>query len=312
MKKALVTGGAGFIGSNLVDLLIENKFTVIIIDNLSTGLPKNINPLAKFYNEDLSNFEKIKKIFDNEKPDYVFHLAAKINVRESVEKPVEYANHNIANTLNLLELCVKNKVKHFIFSSTGGAIYGDGAVIPTPETSTATPLSPYGCSKYAIERYLIYYNKVKGLKFTCLRYANVYGPRQNPEGEAGVISIFFQRMFDKQPITIFGGIQTRDFVYVKDIARANLLALEDAGSSIYNVGTEKETDIIEIFNRVNKYFHDKISPEYKPMIAGEQKRSCLNYTKIKKQLGWAPRTTITEGLNNTYCWYLKKHQDKAL
>jgi len=304
MKKAIVTGGAGFIGSNLVDLLIENKFEVVIIDNLSTGKKQNINPRAKFYQEDLSNFNNMKEIFEKEKPDFVFHLAAKINVRESIEKPIEYTSHNILDTINLLELSKEFKIKHFVFSSTGGAIYGDGAEIPTTESSPAFPLSPYGCSKYAIEKYLIFYNKVHRLKFTCLRYANVYGPRQNPDGEAGVISIFFQKMFENKPVSIFGGIQTRDFVYVKDVARANLIALEDSGSSIYNIGTGKETDIIEIFNRVNKYFHDKISPDYKPMILGEQKRSCLSYSKINKQLGWTPRTTLTEGMNNTYCWYL--------
>jgi UDP-glucose 4-epimerase len=310
MKKAIVTGGAGFIGSNLVDMLIENKFSVTIIDNLSTGKQENANPLAKIYVEDLRNFDNIKKIFEKEKPDFIFHLAAKINVRESLDNPIEYALHNILCTLNLLELSVKNNVKHFVFSSTGGAIYGDGSEIPTPETSPSFPLSPYGCSKYSIEKYLIYYSKIKGLKFTCLRYANVYGPRQNPEGEAGVISIFFQNMFANKTPAIFGGIQTRDFVYVKDVARANILALEDQKSNVYNIGTGKETDIIEIFNRINKYFKDKFSPEYKPMIAGEQKRSCLSYAKIKKQLGWTPRTTLTEGLNNTYCWYLgslKKH-----
>lgn len=310
MKKAIITGGAGFIGSNLVDLLVENKIEVIIIDNLSTGKRENINNRAKFYEEDLSSFENIKKIFEKEKPNFVFHLAARINVRESIEKPIEYSMQNIISTINLLELCVTNKVEHFIFSSTGGAIYGDGSEIPTPETSPSFPMSPYGCSKYAIEKYLIYYSKIKGLKFTCLRYANVYGPRQNPEGEAGVISIFFQKMFERKPISIFGGIQTRDFVYVKDVARANLLALQDTKSNVYNIGTGKETDIIEIFNKINKYFGNNFSPEYKPMISGEQKRSCLNYVKIKEHLNWAPRTTLTEGLNNTYCWYLdslKKH-----
>jgi UDP-glucose 4-epimerase len=312
MSKAIVTGGAGFIGSNLVDLLLENKIDIVVIDNLSTGKRKNINNKAKFYQEDLINFNNIKKIFEKERPDFIFHLAAKINVRESIEKPLEYAQQNILNTLNLLELSREFGIKHFIFSSTGGAIYGDEAEIPTTETPVVSPLSPYGCSKYSIEKYLIYYNKVHRLKFTCLRYSNVYGPRQNPEGEAGVISIFFQKMFAKQPITIFGGIQTRDFIYVKDVAKANLLALEDLESNIYNVGTAKETDIIEIFNKINKYFGNKTSPDYKPLITGEQKRSCLSYAKIKKRLGWAPETTLTEGLNNTYCWYLKTHQDKAL
>jgi len=303
-KRALITGGAGFIGSNLADLLIEKNFEVIIIDNLSTGKEKNINKRAKFYKNDLSDFEEIKKIFKKEKPDFVFHLAAKINVRESIQKPIENAQHNVINTINLLELSKEFNVKHFIFSSTGGAIYGDSVEIPTPETAAASPGSPYGCSKYSIEKYLIAYNKLFGLKFTSLRYANVYGPRQNPEGEAGVISIFLKKMFAHETPLIFGGIQTRDFIYVKDVARANILALDDDKSRIYNVGTGQETDIIEIFNRLNKYFKEKFIPEYKPIIQGEQKRSCLNYDKIKKNLGWNPRTNLTEGLNNIYCWLL--------
>jgi UDP-glucose 4-epimerase len=311
MKKALVTGGAGFIGSHIANLLIEENYEVVIIDNLSTGKQSNVNFKSKFYKCDLSNFEEVKLIFQEERPDYVFHLAAKINLRESIKNPIECAKQNIINTLNLLELSKEFKIKHFVFSSTGGAIYGDNAEIPTKETSPAIPMSPYGCSKNAVEKYLISYNKLHNLKFTSLRYSNVYGPRQNAEGEAGVISIFLKKLFSKEAPTIFGGIQTRDFVYVKDIARANLLALKDAKSSIYNVSTGKETDIIEIFNRLNKYFKEKFSPEYKPMIPGEQKRSCLSYEKINKTLGWKPLTSLSEGLNNTYCWYLK-NQNKAL
>lgn len=308
MVKVLVTGGAGFIGSHIVDLLIDEGYDVIIIDKKIATLSENKR--AKAYICDLGEFEKIREIFEKEKPQFIFHLAAMINLRESLKDPVKCATENITNTLNLLELSKEYQIKHFVFSSTGGAIYGE-TEIPTEESAQAFPLSPYGCSKYAIERYLIYYNKVHKLKFTCLRYANVYGPRQNPEGEAGVISIFFQKMFSNQTPTINGGIQTRDFVYVKDVARANLLALKDNKSSIYNVGTGKETDIIEIFNRINKYFKEKFSPEYKPMINGEQKQSCLSYDKINKNLGWKPLTNLTEGLNNTYCWYLK-NQNKAL
>ena len=309
--KAIVTGGAGFIGSHVVDLLIEEEYSVVIIDNLKTGNIKNINKKAKFYNCDLSEFEKIKEIFEEEKPDFVFHLAAMINVRESLQNPIGCVQQNITNTINLLELSKKFKIRHFVFSSTGGAMYGEGVPIPTEEFSSTMPLSPYGCSKNAIEKYLIYYNRVHGLKFTALRYANVYGPRQNSKGEAGVVSIFFERMFNNQIPIINGGIQTRDFVYVKDVVRANLLSLQDNKSSIYNIGTSIETDIIEIFNKINKYFKDKFSPEYKPMINGEQKRSCLSYDKIKKNLGWKPLTSLSEGLNNTYCWYLKI-QNKAL
>ncbi len=309
-KKVIVTGGAGFIGSNLVDLLIEKGFEVVIIDNLSTGKEKNLNLRAKFYKTDLSKFQDIREIFEKERPLFVFHLAAKINVRESIKNPLENAQQNILNTLNLLELSREFKVNHFVFSSTGGAIYGDGVEVPTSEKALAFPISPYGCSKYSVEKYLIAYNKLFGLKFTSLRYANVYGPRQNPEGEAGVISIFIQKMFTAQNPTIFGGIQTRDFVYVKDVARANILALQDKKSRIYNVGTGKETDIIEIFNRLNKYFKEKFIPEYKPLISGEQKRSCLSYEKIKKTLNWSPQTNLTEGLNNTYCWFLKQRSSQ--
>jgi UDP-glucose 4-epimerase len=308
MTNVIVTGGAGFIGSHIVDLLIEKKFNVIIIDNLSTGKQENINIRAKYYKCDLSNFEEVKKIFEKEKPDFVFHLAAKINVRESIKNPIESAQINIMNTLNLLELSKDYKIKRFIFSSTGGAIYGDNAEIPTKEISPAVPISPYGCSKCAIEKYLISYNKIHNLKFTCLRYANVYGPRQNAQGEAGVISIFFEKLFAKETPIIFGGIQTRDFVYVKDVARANLLSIEDKNSNIYNVSTEKETDIIEIFNKITKYFKGRIGPEYRPMINGEQKRSCLCYEKIKRNLGWVPQVSLNEGLNNTYCWYLKNRK----
>ncbi len=305
MEKVLITGGAGFIGSHLVDLLINKEFETIIIDNLSTGKEENINLKAKFYKTDLSNFQEVRKIFEKEKPDFVFHLAAKINLRESILNPLENAQQNIINTINLLELAKEFKIKHFIFSSTGGAIYGDKAEIPTRENSPSSPSSPYGCSKQAIEKYLISYNKLYQLKFTCLRYSNVYGPRQNAEGEAGVISIFMDKLFANKSPTIFGGIQTRDFVYVKDVARANLLALQDEKSSIYNVCTGKETDIIEIFNKINNYFKNKFMPEYKPMIIGEQKRSCLSYEKIKDSLGWSPITNLSEGMNNTYCWYLK-------
>jgi UDP-glucose 4-epimerase len=308
--KALVTGGAGFIGSHIVDNLILNNIRAIIIDNLSTGKKENINPKAKFYQEDLSNFNKIEEIFEKEKPDYIFHLAAHISVKESFRNPIFDASQNIINTINLLELSVKYNIKHFIFSSTGGAIYGDNAEIPTKENSPTFPQNPYGCSKNAIEKYLIYYNKVHGLKFTCLRYSNVYGPRQNPEGEAGVIAIFFKKLFSNEKPTIFGGIQTRDFVFVGDIARANILALQDNKSNIYNVSTEKETDIIEVFNKINKYFNNKIEPEYQELLKGEQKKSCLSFEKINQNLNWLPLTNLDEGLDKTYCWYLRKTKKK--
>lgn len=310
MNKILVTGGAGFIGSHIVDLLISKGHNVAIIDNLSSGKLGNINPKAKFYHEDLSDYSRIEEIFEKEAPEIVYHLAAQISIKKSIENPIEDAEINILNTLNILNLCVKHRIKQFIFSSTGGAIYGDTKEIPTLETHSTNPISPYGCAKLAVEKYLNFYNKVYGLKFTILRYSNVYGPKQNSDGEAGVISIFLNQMFQNQKSTIFGGIQTRDFVYVEDVAKANLLVLNDSKSETYNISTGKETDIIAIFEKLNKYFNSKISPEYKEMKRGEQLQSCLSYDKIKNELGWHPLTSLDEGLDKTYCWFLKANNMK--
>jgi len=308
--KILVTGGAGFIGSHIVELLAGKEHEVFIIDNLSSGKKENLNPRAKFYQEDLSNHEKIKEILEKEKPEIIYHLAAQINVRKSVDAPIEDAKINILNTINILELALKYNVKHFIFSSTGGAIYGDADEIPTTEDYKEMPLSPYGCAKLAIEKYLNFYNKVYGLKFTSLRYSNVYGPRQNPEGEAGVIAVFFNKMFVGKNPQIFGGIQKRDFIFIEDVAKANLLALKDKKSEVYNIGTGIETDIIEIFSKINKYFKNKFSAEYLEMKKGEQLTSCLSHEKIKNSLNWRPIINLNEGLDKTYCWYLKlKNKD---
>ncbi len=308
--KILVTGGAGFIGSHVVDLLLKNNHEVVVIDNLSSGKKENLNSKAKFYLCDLGNFEKVSEIFEKECFEIVYHLAAQINVRTSLENPVEDAKINIINSISLLELCTRHKIKHFIFSSTGGAIYGDTKDIPTTEKTREFPLSPYGCAKLGVENYLKFYNKVHGLKFTCLRYSNVYGPRQNSKGEAGVISIFFEKMFSDENPVIFGGIQTRDFVYVKDVARANLLALNNAKSSIYNVSSGKETDIIHIFSKINRFFKNKFEALYEPEKEGEPKRSCLSFEKINNNLGWVPETDLDDGLNQVYLWYLMKDKKK--
>ncbi|MBS3140992.1 NAD-dependent epimerase/dehydratase family protein [Candidatus Woesearchaeota archaeon] len=297
----LVTGGAGFIGSHIVDLLVkENK--VIIIDNLSSGQKENINKKAIFYEQDLSNFKEVEDIIKKENIEIIYHLAAQMDVRKSVELPIFDAQQNIINTLNLLEVSIKYKIKHFIFSSSGGAIYGDTNV-PTTEEARELPVSPYGVAKLSIEKYLNYYHKIHNLKYTALRYANVYGSRQNQKGEAGVVSIFFTRMLRNEPISIFGGKQTRDFVFVEDVARANLLALTDKESNTYNIGTEKETNIIELFNEINKFFNNKFSPIYEKSKLGEQMKSCLSYQKISKQLNWQPKINLEEGLKKTYEFY---------
>lgn len=219
----------------------------MVIDNLSTGKKENLNPEAKFYKADICD-TKISQIFKKEKPEVVFHLAAQIDVRKSVENPIENARINILGTLNLLENCKKYKVKKFIFASTGGAIYGDAKVIPTPESYPEFPLSPYGIEKLIIDKYLNYYYKVFGLPFVSLRLANVYGPRQNSKGESGVIAIFHDKMLNgKQPVINGSGTQTCDFIFVEDVVEAALLTMKIKKSGIYNIGTAKETDINTIF-----------------------------------------------------------------
>jgi UDP-glucose 4-epimerase len=302
--KCLVTGGAGFIGSHVVDLLVEKGHKVVVIDNLSSGVRRNVNFKAAFYQEDLINHERIREIFKEENFEAVFHLAAQMDVRKSVTNPLFDAKENILNTLNLLELSKDFGIKKFVFSSSGGAIYGD-TEIPTKEEHEAKPISPYGVAKLTIEKYLHYYHKVHGLNFTALRYANVYGPRQGINGEAGVIGIFFKSMFENKTPRIYGGIQTRDFVYVTDVARANLLALEDKNSEIYNIGTGKEADIIKIFSEINEFFGHKFKAEYKEGKKGEQMKSCLSYEKIKRTLGWEPTVSLSDGLARTYSCFLK-------
>ena len=310
--KILVTGGAGFIGSHITDLLIGEGHNVFVADNLSSGKKENVNLKTSFFLLDLREYEKINELFEKEKFDVVYHCAAQINVRKSVADPLNDAQINILASLNLLELCVKHKIKHFIFSSTGGAIYGDEAEIPSSELFEASPVSPYGCAKLAIEKYLNFYNKIYGLKFSCLRYANVYGPRQDSHGEAGVIAVFFDNMFHNKNPVIFGGIQTRDFVYVEDVARANLLALRDKKSNTYNVGTGKETDIIRLFYKMNNLFGSKFEAEYKEKNKGEQLRSCLCYDRIKKNLGWGPETKLDDGLEKSYFWFFNKINKGAI
>jgi len=302
--KILVTGGAGFIGSHVVDLLIKNNHEVAIIDNLSSGKKENINYKAKFYHEDLNFFENIKKIFYEFNPEVVYHFAAQINLRKSIEDPIFDAKENILLTLNLLELSKEFRIKHFIFSSSC-AVYGNIDKVPITENDEKKPLSPYGISKLTIEKYLEYYNKIHNLKYTSLRYSNVYGPRQNTKSEAGVIAIFLESMFAGKNPTIFGGTQTRDFIYVEDVANANLAVLNNEKSEIYNVGSGKEIDIIGLFSKINKYFKNSFDPTYKEFKKGEQKRICLDCKKIKNELNWEPKIFLDKGLDITYCWYLK-------
>jgi len=305
--KIIITGGAGFIGSHLADALIKDGHKVAVIDNLFTGKKENLNPKAKFYKIDIRN-PKIFQVFKREKPIIVFHYAAQINVRRSVENPVESANINILGALNILESCRKNGVKKIIFASTGGAMYGKANVIPTPENFPELPLSPYGIEKLTIEKYLNYYYSIFKLPFVVLRLANVYGPRQNSKGEAGVVAIFCDQMLaKKQPIINGDGKQTRDFVYVADIVRANILAMEKNKIGIFNIGTAKETNINTIFQEIKKLTNCNCKEVHTHEKIGEQRRSCLDFSKAKKELSWEPKVELKEGLKRTKEWFEVKN-----
>jgi len=304
--KCLVTGGAGFIGSHLVDKLIKEGHKVVVIDNLSTGRKENLNPKAKFYKIDICSY-RISQIFKKEKPEVVFHYAAQIDVRKSVKDPVEDAKINILGTLNILENCKKYNIRKVIFASTGGAIYGDADIVPTPETYPELPLSPYGIAKLTIEKHLSYYYKVFGLPYVSLRLANVYGPRQNSKGEAGVVAIFCDKMLSKkQPIINGDGKQTRDFVFVDDVVEANISALKKDKVGIFNIGTARETDVNTLFKKLRELTDSKCAKIHGPTLPGEQKRSCLDYSEAKRELGWQPKYSLDKGLKKTVEWFRNK------
>lgn len=303
--KILVVGGAGFIGSNLTDALVKNRHQVVVLDNLSSGERKNINPKANFYKADLRNFKKVESILRKEKPAAIFHLAAQIDVRKSVEDPIFDAEINILSSLNLINLAHKYKTKKFIFSSSGGAIYGDTDDRPTREDHPEQPLSPYGIGKLTIDKYLNYFYRVHGFKYASLRYANVYGPRQNYKGEAGVVAIFINKMLaGEQPVINGDGKQTRDYVFVEDIVRANLMALRNLNKvGVYNIGTGVETNVNELFQNINQHFGNGFKEKHGPTKLGEQKTSSLNARKIKLEFGWKPTVKLKAGIKTTVNWF---------
>jgi len=301
--KILVTGGAGFIGSQVADAFITQGHDVVIADDLSTGFEKNINPKARFFKINICD-QSIQHIFESERFDVVNHHAAQIDVRKSVADPKFDANTNIIGTINLLENCVRTGVKKFMFASTGGAIYGEQEYFPADENHSQSPLSPYGISKLAIEKYLYYYFIQHGLPFTILRYANIYGPRQNPFGEAGVVAIFVSKLLNnEQPVINGDGKQTRDYVFVQDAVKANLLNLLNGESNIYNVGTGIETSVNYLFNELIKITGSKMKEKHGSAAPGEQQRSVISSEKIYKKTGWKPSISIQEGLKKTIGYF---------
>lgn len=300
--RVLVTGGAGFIGSHLVDALLENEHSVVVIDDLSTGKKENLNPDAEFHELDIRSPE-LSAVFQREKPEVAFHFAAQIDVRKSVEEPLFDANTNILGTLNLLECCRKAGVNKVVFASSGGVIYGD-TDRPACEGDSPRPLSPYGVAKLACEGYLRCYSAWHSLRYVALRYANVYGPRQDPLGEAGVVAIFSRKLLDgEQPILYGFGKLIRDYLYVDDAVRAALLAADKGQDEVLNAGTGIGTSVNQLFAIVKEITGFDGDPAYEPKRAGELERNLLNPGRAKEVLGWTPEVSLKDGLRRAVEWF---------
>jgi UDP-glucose 4-epimerase len=302
-KHVLVTGGAGFIGSHLVDAYLERGWRVSIVDNLSTGVRANLNPAAELHEADLAD-PAAMEIVEGIRPDVISHHAAQIDVRKSVSDPAFDAIANIVASVRLLQKAHELGVRRVLFASSGGALYGEPIVAPQPESHPALPLSPYGCAKLSVEHYLHYFREVHGLESVALRYANVYGPRQNAHGEAGVVAIFANRLLAGEPVTVNGdGEQRRDFVFVGDVVRANMAATDGLPPGAYNVGTGVETSVNEIYALMTGILGiDRASP-YGPAKAGEQMRSVLDASKLRETAGIERFVDLREGMRRTLDWF---------
>ncbi len=311
--KVLVTGGAGFIGSHIVDKIILMGHDCIVVDNLITGKEHNVNPKAIFYKMDISNVEELEEVFSKERPNIVNHHAAQINVRKSVKEPVYDAEVNILGSLNLIELSRKYRVEKFIYASTGGAVYGEPIYLPVDEDHPIHPLSHYGISKHTVEHYLHVFNDLYGLRYTVLRYGNVYGPRQNPYGEAGVMAVFSEQMLAGEKPTIFGdGSKTRDYIFVDDIADANIVVLNNRGDNeVFNLGWGKEVSDQKVFETIRDALKVDIKPIYDNKRPGELDRICLDNTKIKRWIDWQPKVSFEEGIAITTSWYKEAKKEAA-
>jgi UDP-glucose 4-epimerase len=302
----LVTGGAGFIGSNNVDAFIAAGHTVTIVDDFSSGKKENANPKAKVYAMDIQD-PAVENIFRDEKIEVMCHHAAQMDVRKSVADPKFDASVNVLGFLNLMEQGRKHGLKKVTFSSTGGAIYGEQDYFPADEQHPNRPLSPYGITKLVTEKYLFFYKEIYGIEHVILRYANIYGPRQNPHGEAGVIAIFTQKMLKgEQPVINGDGKQTRDYVFVGDVVQANLLALNHQRSDIFNIGTGIETDVNQLFTHIKQLTGSTCEEKHIPAKAGEQMRSVISSKKITDALGWKPTVSLEEGLKRTVEFFKNK------
>lgn len=326
-KTVLVTGGAGFIGSHIVDLFIENNYRVVVVDDLSSGREENLNKDAQFYKLNITDKKGLEGVFQQERPDYISHQAAQISVSLSVRDPLFDAQTNILGSLNLLQCCVDYQVKGIVFASSGGTIYGEPEHFPISEAHPLQPLSPYGISKVTVEHYLDFYRKNYNLPYVSLRYGNVYGPRQDPYGEAGVTAIFIEKMLKGKIPTINGdGEYIRDYVYVENVAQANLLAIENMlklakvvqkekiveettyniyniDNNSFNLGTGVGASVNELFHLLREIIKFPHPANYGPPRAGDLRKNILDCQLIKNVWGWQPEVNLSEGLKKTVHWF---------
>jgi UDP-glucose 4-epimerase len=300
--KVIVTGGAGFIGSHLVNRLVSMNYDVLVIDNLLSGSEDNLNKSAEFLKKDICD-DDLDSVLEKYSPSFIFHLAAQIDVRKSLADPIWDEGINIRGTLNLLEAAAEVKIRKIIFSSTGGAIYGEAKY--ADEELLPKPLSPYGVAKLTCEHYLRVYSEWKNLSFTSLRYGNVYGPRQDPFGEAGVVAIFCNQLINGERPILYGyGSMIRDYIYVSDVVEANILSMDRGDGSIYNIGTGKPTTVNELFSALKNISGKNSEHEMAEAREGEISQVYLNYEKAKKELNWDPKVVFYEGLKTTYDWFV--------
>ncbi len=302
--RAIVTGGAGFIGSNLVDALLERGDDVTIIDNLSTGKRENITGAldagAELVEADLTDGAAMHEVVDRVRPEAIFHLGAQIDVRRSVADPAYDAHINVEGTINMLEAAREADVARFVNTSTGGAIYGEGRILPAPEDHPVAPEAGYGQSKFAAEGYCELYRRLHGLGTVSLRYGNVYGPRQDPLGEAGVVAIFCGRLLAGERPTVFGdGRQTRDYIYVGDVVTANLAAVDSSGEGAYNIGRGVQTSVLEIVEELGALAGRSFEPEFAPERPGEVRHIALDASRAQDEFGWEAEVGLSEGLERT-------------
>ena len=307
----LITGGAGFIASHIVDKYIAEGNHVVVVDNLSAGSLNNLNKKAEFYNIDIYK-NPLGEIIQKHKIDVICHHAAQIDLRKSISDPVYDARINIEGSLNLFQAALKSGVRKIIFASSGGSIYGEQKEFPARENHSKNPISPYGISKLAVEKYLKFYKFHYGIEHIILRYSNVYGPRQSSKGDCGVISVFCKLLNEKkQPVLNGDGTNTRDYLYVQDVVEANLNALHYNGSAIVNISTAAETNLNELFKLINESYGNIAKEVHGNPIPGEQKRSVLDNSKAKEILNWAPEFNIEKGIAETCKWFIENSINKS-